>query len=269
MEDGRPAPASASVSSHSPKVRLRHCRKPRDELLFPFSNVIDEKGHTAHNLIRVVHYIIMTVGENVGSAKDPYDQSPTRPDQPDGKVESQPYSDRFAPLQYSFRPSSDDNVSIFSADNENERERGRLLAPPSLRDKSLSPAPPQPRSWRAKGNALWTANKGLLLVLASQLFGALMNVTTRLLETSENPLNTFQVRPRSLKYLPVDRDLTRSSRSCSHAWVSRYCWVAYTCGGHKSINFPWAPEMFEVYYSREASEVSLVVCIPLRPHVYV
>ncbi|KAL9001107.1 MAG: hypothetical protein Q9169_000290 [Polycauliona sp. 2 TL-2023] len=96
------------------------------------------------------------------------------------------------PLHDSFRLSSDDNGSIYSADNENERERGRLLSPAVSRHQSVSPAAPV-RSWKARCNAFWITNKGLLLVLVSQLFGAMMNVTTRLLETSENPLNTFQV----------------------------------------------------------------------------
>lgn len=108
-------------------------------------------------------------------------------DEPGRKAES-----RDIPPQHSFRPSSDDNGSIYSADNENERQRGRLLTPAALRHQSVSPASPA-RSWKARCNALWLANKGLLLVLVAQLFGALMNVTTRLLETSRNPLNTFQV----------------------------------------------------------------------------
>ncbi|KAL8711371.1 MAG: hypothetical protein Q9220_004268 [cf. Caloplaca sp. 1 TL-2023] len=86
-----------------------------------------------------------------------------------------------------------DNASIYSADNENERQRGRLLSPSPLRHLSLSPAPLKAQSWKARCNALWIANKGLVLVLFSQLFGALMNVTTRLLETSGEPLNTFQI----------------------------------------------------------------------------
>ncbi|KAI4262636.1 MAG: hypothetical protein L6R42_002193, partial [Xanthoria sp. 1 TBL-2021] len=108
-------------------------------------------------------------------------------DEPGRKVES-----RDIPPQHSLRPSSDDNGSIYSADNENERQRGRLLTPAALRHQSVSPAFPA-RSWKARCNALWLANKGLLLVLVAQLFGVLMNVTTRLLETSGNPLNTFQV----------------------------------------------------------------------------
>ncbi|KAL8781478.1 MAG: hypothetical protein Q9203_000375 [Teloschistes exilis] len=97
------------------------------------------------------------------------------------------------PLQTSaasFTTSLDDDRSVYSADNNNERWRGRLLAPSNLRYRSTSPTPNQ--SWRARCHAQWIANRGPLYVLASQLFGALMNVTARLLETSGEPLNTFQ-----------------------------------------------------------------------------
>ncbi|KAL8728129.1 MAG: hypothetical protein Q9181_005456 [Wetmoreana brouardii] len=131
--------------------------------------------------------------EVVPFGKSPRDPSPPRArDKTDGKIESQSFLE--PPLQNSFRPSSEDSGSVYSADNENERQRGRLLAPSTLRYASTSPAPPQ--SWSTRCHARWIANKGLAYVLASQYFGALMNVTTRLLETSGEPLNTFQVRQR-------------------------------------------------------------------------
>lgn len=147
---------------------------------------------------------IMTVEKDVGLgaaklASAPADQSlPPRPAKAEGRAEGkaeayhQPYQEPQEPFLNALRPSSDDdNVSAYSADNENERQRGRLLAAPRLRYPSVSPSPP--RSWRDACRASWKANKGLVLVLVSQLFGALMNVTTRLLETSEAPMNTFQV----------------------------------------------------------------------------
>lgn len=138
----------------------------------------------------------MTVGRDNCKGGDTRRRDPSPPahDEPGrkGEWQQQPLDEGDVPLQRSFRPSSDDNGSIYSADNANERRRGRLLTPAALRHQSVSPAPPA-RSWKARCNALWLANKGLLLVLLSQLFGALMNVTTRLLETSGNPLNTFQV----------------------------------------------------------------------------
>ena len=53
-----------------------------------------------------------------------------------------------------------------------------------VRQPSRSPAPP--RTLKGKIRASWVANKGLALVLISQLFGTLMNVTTRMLEIEGN-----------------------------------------------------------------------------------
>ena len=90
--------------------------------------------------------------------------------------------------------------SLYSADNDNERRTGRLLmdaAGPRL--SSGSPAPPI--TWKGKGIVFWTENKGLALVCLSQLFGVMMNVTTRLLEMDGNHgpgMHPFQVCPAPL-----------------------------------------------------------------------
>ena len=104
------------------------------------------------------------------------------------------------PFQTSLRRSSDtiSDVSIYSADNENERSTGRLLTvSPGNRLSSLSPAPLlRPRTWKQKFQAFWAANKGLALVILAQLFGTLMNVTIRVLEVdgSHGPkMHPFQV----------------------------------------------------------------------------
>lgn len=52
------------------------------------------------------------------------------------------------------------------------------------RHDSLSSA--APRTIAGRANVFWTANKGLALVLIAQLFGTLMNVTTRMLEIEGN-----------------------------------------------------------------------------------
>lgn len=52
------------------------------------------------------------------------------------------------------------------------------------RQPSRSPVPP--RTLKGRIRASWAANKGLALVLISQLFGTLMNVTTRMLEMEGN-----------------------------------------------------------------------------------
>lgn len=128
---------------------------------------------------------------------DPSDQPPrprSEKDNSNGKVlgESKPPQGHLTPIKSTLRSFSDDDVSIYAADNENERQRARLLVPTAARYHSLSPGPAP--SWRAKCQTLWTANKGLALVLASQLFQAMMNVAARLLETADEPLSSSQVR---------------------------------------------------------------------------
>ena len=74
------------------------------------------------------------------------------------------------------------DLSIYSADNENERRPGRLLTPSGVhRLQSRSPVP-APTTWKGKFEVFWAKNKGLALVTLAQLFGVMMNVTTRLLE---------------------------------------------------------------------------------------
>ena len=87
------------------------------------------------------------------------------------------------PVHSTFARSSDasSDLSLYSADNDNERSAERLL--PALRGYRLDSRSPTPNvSWKAKGLQLWAKNKGLVLVILSQLFGVMMNVTTRLLE---------------------------------------------------------------------------------------
>jgi len=88
------------------------------------------------------------------------------------------------------------DISRYSADNENERRTGRPISiGAGPRGISRSPAPP--RTWRGRWEGFWSKNKGLALVILSQFFGALMNVTTRLLETDGSHgkgMHPFQVR---------------------------------------------------------------------------
>ncbi|KAF2635127.1 hypothetical protein P280DRAFT_474043 [Massarina eburnea CBS 473.64] len=81
------------------------------------------------------------------------------------------------------------NPSVLSIDDFNDvrlgRNRDYLLVPNGDRGGSRSPTP-QPRTFKGKIGLFWTTNKGLALVLISQLFGTLMNVTTRLLEVEGN-----------------------------------------------------------------------------------
>lgn len=109
--------------------------------------------------------------------------------------EPQRNADSSSPLKPGERP--DDSLNI---------SRGAIRAPspdPSLlsvdhtvrlgrsashvsgyRHASRSPVPP--RSLRGRVQQSWVKNKGLALVLIAQLFGTLMNVTTRILEMEGN-----------------------------------------------------------------------------------
>lgn len=51
----------------------------------------------------------------------------------------------------------------------------------------------EPKTWKKSCKNFWVRNQGLLLVLISQLFGALMNVTTRLLELEGEGMHPFKV----------------------------------------------------------------------------
>ena len=113
------------------------------------------------------------------------------------------------PLQSAFARSSDtlSNLSTYSADNENERRTGRLLTVSSSRRLPSSSPAPSPRTWKETTRLFWTRNKGLTLVVLSQLFGVMMNVTIRLLEMSGSAgpgMHPFQVRPAVPLAFPSD-----------------------------------------------------------------
>lgn len=101
------------------------------------------------------------------------------------------------PPDSAFRNSVDtlSDISTYSADNDNERRSARsLLNGSNGRVQSRSPAPP--RTWRGRCALVWARYKGVALVISSQFFGALMNVTTRLLEINGSHgkgMHPFQV----------------------------------------------------------------------------
>lgn len=79
--------------------------------------------------------------------------------------------------------------SLVSIDDSNNVRIGRTpdrSSIPFYHARQLSRSPSPPRSFKGRIQASWTANKGLALVLISQLFGTLMNVTTRMLEMEGN-----------------------------------------------------------------------------------
>ena len=88
------------------------------------------------------------------------------------------------PLQNTSRFSSEiiSGLSRHSTDGENGREITECLG--------------RKERWTYKCNEVWMKNKGILLVLISQFFGSLMNVATKLLETSDENdigMDPFQV----------------------------------------------------------------------------
>ncbi|KAL1612435.1 hypothetical protein SLS60_000662 [Paraconiothyrium brasiliense] len=85
------------------------------------------------------------------------------------------------------------NPSVLSVDNFGRLGRRENVGH-GRRCTSRSPAPPA-KTLREKLKVFWVENLGLILVLVSQLFGTLMNVTTRMLEVEGNN--------DSLLYLPL------------------------------------------------------------------
>ena len=107
-----------------------------------------------------------------------------------------PYLD--VPLQSASARSSItiSDLSMYSADNENERRPGRLLTPLGLRRLPSRSPVPAPTTWKGKFEVFWAKNKGLALVTLAQLFGVMMNVTTRLLEMDDSHgagMHPFQI----------------------------------------------------------------------------
>jgi drug/metabolite transporter (DMT)-like permease len=83
---------------------------------------------------------------------------------------------------------------------------GSLLNPEGLRRLSIDSissngrepvenltSPVEPKTWKTALKGFWHRNQGLFLVSFSQLFGALMNVATRLLELEGEGMHPFQV----------------------------------------------------------------------------
>ncbi|KAI6823608.1 hypothetical protein KC340_g5021 [Hortaea werneckii] len=102
-----------------------------------------------------------------------------------------------APLSGPIRPLSPDTLSNLSTDEYNEIRLGHLPSRHFTGGQSHEAKPEiTPRGWYGKVRALWTRNLGLCYMLIAQVFGTLMNVTTRLLEVEGNNgkgLHPFQI----------------------------------------------------------------------------
>jgi hypothetical protein len=98
-----------------------------------------------------------------------------------------------APLSRSSRTLSPDALSILSTDDYEQLQPSRSLTLSAPEDGQ--PSEP-PVGWGARLAAAWIRNKGLAYMLLAQVFGVLMNVTTRLLEIEGNKgegLHPFQI----------------------------------------------------------------------------
>ncbi|KAF1835091.1 hypothetical protein BDW02DRAFT_597608 [Decorospora gaudefroyi] len=77
--------------------------------------------------------------------------------------------------------------SVLSINDSNNIRLGQIPDYVPLHyERHFSHSPAPPRTLKDRVQAAWKSNKGLALVLISQLFGTLMNVTTRMLEMEGN-----------------------------------------------------------------------------------
>ena len=102
------------------------------------------------------------------------------------------------PLEFPSRHSIEtfSDVSTYSTGNENDHRNGPVLCSGSVPEYSSFPDPAQ--VCIAQTATFWSRNKGLVLVVLAQAFGALMSLLTRLLETEGSHgsrMHPFQVRP--------------------------------------------------------------------------
>lgn len=81
-------------------------------------------------------------------------------------------------------PSPDPSLSSIEDDGRWGRNVNSLSVPGYSRHASRSPV--RSKDLKSRVGLFWVKNKGLALVLFSQLFGTLMNVTTRKLEIEGN-----------------------------------------------------------------------------------
>jgi hypothetical protein len=101
-----------------------------------------------------------------------------------------------APVSQHSRRLSPDALSNLSAEEFEQLRPLRSVTWPSYSDDPAGKPPPPLTGWRNKLAAYWTRNKGLAYMLLAQVFGVLMNVTTRLLEVEGNKgegLHPFQI----------------------------------------------------------------------------
>jgi hypothetical protein len=92
-------------------------------------------------------------------------------------------------------PDGFSEIAVYHGGIHSEERAGRGLS--TILHNGSPPLAPR-RGVKGWLQSFWARNKGLLLVLLSQFFGTLMNVTTRLLEVEGNNgkgMHPFQVYP--------------------------------------------------------------------------
>jgi hypothetical protein len=90
------------------------------------------------------------------------------------------------------KPTKSTNNSLLPPDSYRRLSISTISSNPS-RNPSPYPPPPPSKTFKGRVVAFWNRNYGLFLVALSQLFGALMNVTTRLLELEGDGMDPLQV----------------------------------------------------------------------------
>jgi len=119
-----------------------------------------------------------------------------RPTGSSGKGGENPNGYLQAPLSRTSRPLSPDALSNLSSDEYEQLRPSHSLTFPAHEDDSTSQPTESSTGLRARLSASWIRNKGLAYMLLAQVFGVLMNVTTRLLEIEGNKgegLHPFQI----------------------------------------------------------------------------
>jgi hypothetical protein len=128
--------------------------------------------------------------------------------------------------------------SLISIDDSNNIRFGRNPDYVPLnheRNASRSPAPP--RTFKDRIQTSWRANKGLALVLIAQLFGTLMNVTTRMLEMEGNDGWAVLCTGNGHMLTMWQAKATIRSKFCSLECQLRLCAHHFICGTTRRNTF--------------------------------
>ena len=102
-----------------------------------------------------------------------------------------PKADQYKSENGYLQPEAIRRLSTGTIDGLSDDDRSRRSLSQASYRRNYSPAPQN--TWRTAAARFWQRNRGLWLVALSQFFGALMNVTTRLLELEGDGMDPFQI----------------------------------------------------------------------------